>query len=529
MKALQQLLEDSANRHPDNVAVEDPGRGEDITYRELNELSDRLRDDLLRHGVQASDRVGICARKSIAGLVSIFGILKAGAVYVPVAADAPDARNAYIFLDCSVKALVVDRSILEQAREGSRGIDLGRVQDCAALSRYGDELALVCRHGTADHMAARPGVPDNLAYILYTSGSTGTPKGVMHSHSSALSFVDWCSETFDPTQGDRFSSHAPFHFDLSIFDVFGAIKHGATLVLIGEQVGRQPMHLAALIAERQITIWYSTPSVLRLLVEYGRIERYDFSLLRLVLFAGEVFPHRHLKALMDRWPERRYFNLFGPTETNVCTFCEIPHDHSGDQTGPTSIGNACSGTLTRVMDEKGSEVRPGEQGELYVSGGTVMLGYWNRPDLNAKAFLVDGEGKRWFKTGDMVRQTDAGDYLFLGRRDRMVKRRGYRIELDEIESLLYGHPRINETAVIAFMDEEDNVQIKAFLCWIGEEPPSLVALKGYCSEKMATYLIPDQFSFLEAIPKTSTDKIDYLSLMRANQRAESVRPNMTRG
>jgi amino acid adenylation domain-containing protein len=513
---LQQLLEDSARLYPENVAVEDPSRGEDITYRALNELSDKLRDDLVRHGVQASDRVGICARKSIAGLVSIFGILKAGAAYVPMAADAHDARNAHILSDCFVKALLVDRSILKQLREGSRRHDLGVVEDCAVLSLYGDELALVCVRGEEAPKAARPGILDNLAYILYTSGSTGKPKGVMHSHRSALSLVDWCSETFEPTQRDRFSSHAPFHFDLSVFDIYVAIKHGATLILIGEEVGKQAAHLAALIAERRVSIWYSTPSVLRLLVEYARMERHDYSRLRLVLFAGEVFPYRHFTELVDRWPNRRYFNLYGPTETNVCTFYEIPRECSGDQTGPTSIGKACSGTLTRVMHENGHEVRPGEEGELYVSGGTVMLGYWNQPDLDAEAFLVDDEGKRWYKTGDLVKESDTGDYLFLGRRDRMVKRRGFRIELGEVESLLYRNPLVTEVAVIAFADEEDNVQIKAFLCWAEEKPPSLVTFKRFCAENMPSYLIPDQFSFLNAIPKASTDKVDYQSLMRAH-------------
>jgi len=516
MRMLQQLLEDSAHLYPDNVAVEDPGRGEEITYRALNELSGKLRDDLLRHGVQASDRVGICARKSIAGLVSIFGILKAGAAYVPVAADAPDPRNAHIFADCSAKALLVEQRSLNQLQRGSLGHDLEVVGECAALAPYGDELTLVCVRGGEEPTVARPGVPDHLAYILYTSGSTGTPKGVMHSHSSALSFIDWCSETFEPTQADRFSSHAPFHFDLSILDVYVAAKHGATLVLIGEEVGKQASLLAALIAERQISIWYSTPSVLRLIVEYGRMERHDYSHLRLILFAGEVFPYRHLRALVERWPDRRYFNLYGPTETNVCTFGEIPRECSGDRTGPTSIGKACSGTLTRVMDEKGHEVRPDEEGELYVNGGTVMLGYWNQPDLNAEAFLVDDEGRRWYKTGDLVKKADTGYYLFLGRRDRMIKRRGFRIELDEVESLLYRHPLVTEVAVIGFADHEDNVQIEAFLCWAEEKPPSLVTLKRFCAENMPMYLIPDRFSFPKAIPKTSTDKIDYESLMRGH-------------
>jgi acyl-CoA synthetase (AMP-forming)/AMP-acid ligase II len=216
---------------------------------------------------------------------------------------------------------------------------------------------------------------------------------------------------------------------------------------------------------------------------------------------------------MDRWPDRRFFNLYGPTETNVCTFREIPRECSGERTGPTSIGKACSGTLTRVLYENGHEAGPGEVGELSVSGGTVMPGYWNRPDLNAQAFVVDGEGRCWYKTGDLVKEDETGDYLFLGRRDRMVKRRGFRIELDEIESLLYRHPLVIEVAVISFVDREDDLQIKAFLRWAEEKPPSLVTLKRFCADNMPSYLVPDQFSFLTTIPRTSTDKIDYQTLM----------------
>ena len=206
--------------------------------------------------------------------------------------------------------------------------------------------------------------PDDLAYILYTSGSTGKPKGVMLSHQNALSFVDWCSEVFEPGEIDRFSSHAPFHFDLSILDIYVSIKHGATLVLVEEEIGKDPIRLAALISDKRISIWYSTPSILSFLAQYGKLDQYEFPDLRLVLFAGEVFPIKHLRMLKDLLPKPRYFNLYGPTETNVCTYFEIPATIPEDQTKPFPIGEACSHYRIRVVDEQGQDVGIGQMGEL---------------------------------------------------------------------------------------------------------------------------------------------------------------------
>ena len=166
--------------------------------------------------------------------------------------------------------------------------------------------------------------PDDLAYILYTSGSTGVPKGVMLTHRNATSFVDWCSSVFTPAEDDRFSSHAPFHFDLSILDIYVSLKHGASVHLIPDELGKKPRDLARFIADRRITVWYSTPAILSLLGEFGDLARLDCSALRLVLFAGEVFPVKQLRRIAGLWPSPDYYNLYGPTETNVCTFSKIP-------------------------------------------------------------------------------------------------------------------------------------------------------------------------------------------------------------
>ena len=195
-------------------------------------------------------------------------------------------------------------------------------------------------------------------------------------------------------------------------------------------------------------MWYSTPSILTLLMQFGNLEAVDASSLRLVLFAGEVFPVKHLREVQRRWPAPVYYNLYGPTETNVCTFARIPADIPADRDTPYPIGFACAHCAALVLEEDGHEVASGEEGLLYISGPSVFQGYWNRPEVNRTLFL-ERDGRRWYNTGDLVRWDPAEGYVYLGRRDRMVKRRGYRIELGEIERALYLHPRVREAAVIS--------------------------------------------------------------------------------
>jgi amino acid adenylation domain-containing protein len=353
-------------------------------------------------------------------------------------------------------------------------------------------------------------MPD-LAYILYTSGSTGRPKGVMHSHATARAFIDWCSGEFSPLPSDRFSSHAPFHFDLSILDIYVPIKHGGSVVLIDSETGKNPGQLAEMISDLAITAWYSTPSILRMLLEHGNLAQRDYSALRILNFAGEVFPIKHLRALMSAWPHPAYYNLYGPTETNVCTYYKLPPDLPADDDYALPIGVRCSGDETRIIEPDEREVEPGGEGELIVAGGSVMLGYWNLPERSADAF-VSHDNKRWYKTGDIVKETETGDLVFLGRRDRMVKRRGYRVELGEIEAALHRHPSIPEAAVVSRQNADGEVEIYAFHAWAETAAPSLIKLKQFCSQHLPLYMMPDRFRAVDALPKTSTDKVDYQRL-----------------
>jgi amino acid adenylation domain-containing protein len=513
---LCQLLDAQAALRPGHVAVEDPASGGAISYADLKRASDRLRDRLIHLGVKRDDRVGVYLRKSIDAVASIFGILKTGAAYVPVDPHAPVPRNAYVFGNCAVQAAVVERSFVDALRNEMASGD--KTPRLLVLDDAGDGMALEA--ALAREQAAEPAAPadtvigaaDDLAYLLYTSGSTGKPKGVMLSQQNAMSFVEWCSETFDPRGDDRFSSHAPFHFDLSILDIYVPIKHGATLVLVGHETGKEPAKLAPLIAERRITVWYSTPSILSLLARYGSLSNHDYSQLRMVLFAGEVFPVKHLRMLKEQLPHPRYFNLYGPTETNVCTFHEIPATIPPDRSESYPIGQTCSHLESRVVDAEGRDVPQGDEGELCICGPGVTSGYWGLDEQTRNAYFGTADGKRWYRTGDLVVADATDGFNYRGRRDRMVKKRGYRVELGEIEACLYRHPSIRQAAVIAIQDEEEGLRVKAFVSPNDGARLSIIALKRFCSERIPLYMVPDLFAFLPALPTTSTDKIDYQAL-----------------
>ncbi|MBI4516687.1 MAG: amino acid adenylation domain-containing protein [Deltaproteobacteria bacterium] len=498
---LAEYLERSAARAPDRPAVVNPG-GSAISYGELNERAEHLAARLRAGGVVPGDRVGILLPKSIDSVVAIFAILKADAAYVPVDATAPRERIHTILHDCQVRSVVSNNA----------GADLFAADPEPRL-----QMLLLGEHSLSPERAGDPPYArrsEGLAYILYTSGSTGVPKGVMLSHANAISFIEWCSDTFTPDGNDRFSSHAPFHFDLSVFDLFVAIKHGATVFLISEEVSKSPQQLARFVAEQRLTICYATPSVLAMLVEFGGLNRLDFSALRLVLFAGEVFPVKHLRRLLELWPRPAYFNLYGPTETNVCTFWRIPPAIPPDRTTPYPIGLPCTHCDTVVLNDALAPVQPGEEGLLYVAGPAVFQGYWNRPE-QTRAVLIERAGRRWYNTGDVVREDNDGSLLYLGRRDRMVKRRGYRVELGEIESALYRHPEIREVATTAQADANAGIKIVAHVVPRSGAKPTIISLKQFCAQQLPAYMVPDVFAFRDALPHTSTDKIDYQTLARA--------------
>jgi acyl-coenzyme A synthetase/AMP-(fatty) acid ligase len=234
--------------------------------------------------------------------------------------------------------------------------------------------------------------------------------------------------------------------------------------------------------------------------------------LRIAFFAGEVFPIPRFRTLKKFWPHPRFVNLYGPTETNVCTYYEVPADHSWESMDTFPIGYMCAPNEGKVVDESGRRVAAGEPGELVVHGPNVMQGYWNLPELNGRAFLVDEDGRKWYRTGDIVAEEASQRYRYLSRRDRMVKRRGYRVELGEVEVGLLKHPDVREAAVVSVADPLAGVRIAAFVSCPTDRHVTIIELKSFASKNLPPYMIPDKFMVLNALPRTSTDKVDFQAL-----------------
>ena len=524
---LHHLLSRSAEKYPDNTAV--IFRDRSITYGEFDELTDKLAVTLINSGIKKGDRVGIYINKSIPSIVSIFGILKAGAVYVPLDPKAPIERISYIVENCGIECVLtstVKFNSLVQILSDDSPLRTIVVTDSSFKVEKDFNIHIINWEevtGLRNAHFIEPVMTENdLAYIIYTSGSTGVPKGVMISHLNSLTFVRWVQSVFHISSNDRLSSHAPLHFDLSILDIFGSFQAGATLILVPETTSTFPRKLVDWIAENKISIWYSVPSILTMMLLHGDLKRYKFENLKLLLFAGEVFPTKYLRDLMKTIPGPEYYNLYGPTETNVITYYKVD-SIPPEQENSIPIGKSCGNMEVFALNDEGKLITEiGVEGELFARGSCVAQGYWNDAEKTAKNFVWNPIQKNYsekaYRTGDMVMLEANGDFLYKGRKDHMIKSRGYRIEIGEIETALYNNPEIKEAAVIPIPDDVIGHRIKSFIVCNDGNEIDLRELRMYLGKKIPQYMIPDEIEFCSSLPKTSTGKVDKTGLLKLSKK-----------
>jgi amino acid adenylation domain-containing protein len=516
---LHRLLEKAADAFPGGTAVVDGDR--EMSYGQLDATANRIARQLGDLGVRPGDRVGLYLEKSAESLACIYGVLKAGAAYVPLAPDAPAARLSRIARHAGIRVLLAGAELARQwpalAGADSLATYLVCVNAKASESPRLPDATVLGTEDLARQPATRPAVaadPGDVAYVLYTSGSTGVPKGVMLTHQNALSFVSWAVREFSLTRHDRLSNHAPLHFDLTIFDVFAAACAGASMVIVPREVAMFPAELASFTAGKDISVWYSVPSAVNMLATGGGRGPAELPRLRLVLFAGEVFPMGQLRQALAAFPHARFYNLYGPTETNVCTYYPVVRPLP-ENASSIPIGEPIDGVELLCIAGDGRPAAAGELGELWVSGPTVMRGYLGDPEHTADVLRAPDPARPdviAYRTGDLISRDVDRQCHFFGRRDSQIKSRGYRIELGEIEATLNTHPSVLECAVIPVPDATYGNQIRAFI--VTAEHITAVGLIAHLRKFLPSYMIPWSFDHMNMLPRTSTGKIDYQVLKK---------------
>jgi amino acid adenylation domain-containing protein len=502
---LADWLRSTAAATPDAPAIIEAGPGEQdrvTSFRELFQQAASLAVRFVEHGVQRQDRIALVLPKTTEAIVSVFASLLAGAIYVPIHPQWPKERIETTLADCGA------RLVIEGDNDSSP-----RITDRHSGGRILWSLAPSTPSEISKIGSLPPADAGDSALILFTSGSTGQPKGVLLSHRAVSAFVRWSAREFRISSLDRIACPSPLSFDLSTFDIFNMALCGATCVLIPGHSVWMPRFLVQFLREARVTCWYSVPSILAGMLEDGRLAQHDYPGLRLVLFAGEVLRGHYVSQLQAALPHAVCANLYGPTETNVVTWCRVPRGFDGSQ--PLPIGQPCPYATVTV---------DATSGELLAGGDSLMSGYWNRPEDTQHSF-ISLDGKRYYRTGDRVSQASDGNYLFLGRLDRQVKRRGFRIELGEIETALADCEDILEAAAVAVDDGKMGSAIIAFVRPRSADAITLVEAKAHCARTLPLYMVPDHIVFLDALPTGGRGKIDYQALSRKARTLDHAAPD----
>jgi amino acid adenylation domain-containing protein len=496
-KCLHQLFEARVAQNPEAVAI--VYRGQYLTYRELEQKANKLASHLQNSGVKPETLVGICVDRSLEMVIGLFAIFKAGGAYLPLDPNYPQARLTYLLEDARVDILLTQEKLLSGLPPTSAKI-ICLDRDWKTIEH--NNLNLISN--VSSH---------NLAYTIYTSGSTGNPKGVAIEHHSAVNTLYDIERRFKIRSQDRILAVSSLSFDLSVYDIFGILGSGGTVIIPQAEPCPNPEHWLELIATETVTIWNSAPALMELLVNYINTSKKQLPpSLRLVMLSGDRISLNLVNSLKALNPQLQIISLGGATEASIWSIY-YPIDNLPPSTTTIPYGRPLDNQSFYILDRNLQLAPIGVTGELYIGGVGVARGYLHREELTQQKFITPldkgGRGDRLYKTGDLGRYLEDGNIEFLGRIDNQVKIRGVRVELGEIENTLLQHPDIRET--IVSLDSQETTLV-AYCVLKPEATATSQQLRNFLKTKLPAYEVPQTFVFLDSLPLTPNGKLDRQAL-----------------
>jgi amino acid adenylation domain-containing protein len=511
----------SALRAPDHPAVEVDGAT--LSYRDLELRARSIAATLERYTPPGGSPIAaVFSYRTPSAFAGVLGALLSGLGYVALNRRFPPLRNRVMLETADARALIVDRESSNQLAEMLEGFphslllllpDIDDVRDIAGDFPTHTVLGRSDMR-SADEWTEPPFDPAAIAYLIFTSGSTGTPKAVMVPHQSIRRYVELMTRRWQPTELDRVSQTFDMTFDLSVTDMFVAWEGGATLCCPSAQQIVKP---GKFIIESRINVWYAVPSVGLLMKRLGMLGAGRYPGVRLVLFCGEALPIELARAWSEAAPNAIVENVYGPTEVTItCAAYTWDSERSPSESehGVVPIGYMYEGMEAVVLDEAGLEVRPGEEGELYLRGPQVTPGYWRNPEQTASAFFVPrGREGMPYRTGDRVRRPQgSGPLVYLGRLDHQVKVSGHRVELGEIEAVLREESGVDEVVVLGWPPIDTG--FAAVIAFVRGDDLDHEPLLARMSARLPEYMVPREIRVLDEIPLNLNHKFDRNALRK---------------
>jgi len=514
---VNQFLSKSVDRYPGKEALICPeGR---YLYREIGDKVKEFSDLLLNMNVNKSDRVMIFLENSLESVVSIFGILEVGGVFVVINPQIKSKKMEYIINDCGTKILITDRAHLEQIRDvmgnciSLEKIILTDAEEKETIIVDNRSMFVTPFYNTGKQSG---GINQTLniidvdfASIIYTSGSTGFPKGVVLSHRNMVSAADSIIEYLENTPEDIIFNVLPLSFDYGLYQVLMAFRFGGMVVL--EKSFIFPHHVLKRMNKEKATGFPIVPTIANILLRLKDLKKYELSSLRYITNTAQKLPKKTIFGLMEAFPHVRIFSMYGLTECKRVSY--LPPEKL--KAKPESVGQAMPNTEAFIVDANGNRIsKAGVVGELVVRGSNVMVGYWNNPEDTMKMIKPGAyPGDRWLYTGDLFEMDEDGDLFFYGREDDMIKTAGEKVSPKEIENVLYDLEDVFEAAVVGVPDEIVGQAIKAVVALRKGSVLDEKSIILHCSKYLEKFMVPKFVEICGQLPKTSTGKISKKDLI----------------